>query len=119
MPLSRKRLLIVEDEYLVAMDLAYAVEELGAEVSEIAGSLEKAMMAADRDIDGALIDVQLGEEKSFPVIEKLAAAQIPFILMTGYHVSILPENMHHYPRIMKPFSDRELKRVTKEVLLEV
>lgn len=118
MPLSKKRLLIVEDEYLVAMDLAEAVEQLGAEVTEIAGSLQQAMAAAVDDIDGALIDVQLGKEKSFPVVEKLSAAGIPFILMTGYDVSILPEDMRDHPRIAKPFSEPELRKVTREVLLQ-
>lgn len=116
-PLSSKRLLIVEDEYLVAMELAMAVEELGGEVAALAGRLSDAMEAAGQQIDGALVDVQLGSEKSFPLVEKLAAAQIPLILMTGYDPSVLPEDIRRHPRLAKPFVPAELERMARQVFL--
>ncbi|KHK89024.1 response regulator [Novosphingobium malaysiense] len=118
MPLAKKRLLIVEDEYLVAMDLAEAIEALGAVVACIAGDLKTAMAVAETDIDGALVDVQLGADKSFPLIDKLSAAGIPIILMTGYDFGVLPDRLRIHPRIAKPFSEAELRQVTLQVLLE-
>ena len=116
-PLSAKRLLIVEDEFLLAMELADAVEEMGAEIAALTGRLSEAMEAADALIDGALIDVQLGNEKSFPLVEKLNAAGIPLILMTGYDVNVLPEAMRQHPRLTKPFSPAQLEKISREVFL--
>jgi CheY-like chemotaxis protein len=110
-PLRNKRLMVVEDEFLVATELAYALEEMGAEITAMTGHLAEAMKAADQQLDGALIDVQLGSEKSYPLVEKLSGAGVPFILITGYDTSALPEHMQELPRLDKPFAAEQLTQL--------
>lgn len=112
-PLAGLRVLIVEDEYLIAYQLAGAMEELGAEVADMAGSLQDAMEAADRPIDGALVDVHLNGEMSFPLIDKLNDSGVPFILMTGYDPSALPAPLISHPRVTKPFEPSQLQKIVR------
>lgn len=116
-PLSGKRILIVEDEYLVAMELADEMEQLGAEIVALTGSLDEAMRAADDALDGALVDLQLGGDKAFAVAEKLRRARVPVILTTGYDVAGLPEGLRDCPRITKPFSPDQLRRMAEHVFV--
>lgn len=91
------------------------MEDLGAEITAIAGQLAEAMEAADRPIDGALVDVQLGREQSLPLIEKLSEAGIPFILMTGYDPSVLPATLAAYPRLAKPSPSALLEKMARDI----
>jgi CheY-like chemotaxis protein len=80
------RILVVEDEGLVAMMIEDLLEDLGC---ELAGSLASvgaalAWIEAGGDADGALLDVNLGGEPVFPVAEALRARGIPFAFATGY-----------------------------------
>ena len=84
--LIRKRVLIVEDEALLAMDLQFAFEDEGAEIIGPALSLEQAIRAAasgDR-IDGAVLDVDLGGHDVFPVAHMLQERGVPFVFHTGH-----------------------------------
>ncbi len=108
--LAGRRLLIVEDEYLIASDLAWSLEELGAEVLGPAGSVEDALTLIERQdrlLDGAVLDVNLGRESVFPVADSLLAAGIPFVFLTGYDRVIIPKAYASVPRYEKPF-DRGL-----------
>lgn len=113
--LKGKRLLIVEDEYLVAMELSTAMEDMGADVVGMTGSLAEALEMAKGPLDGALVDVQLGQDKSFALLDKLLAAGIPFILTTGYDVAVLPEHLRHCPRIAKPILPARLEKLVEQV----
>lgn len=113
-PLHDKRILVVEDEFLVALDLSDIVERLGAAEVRTAGTLGEALAAADERFDGAFVDVQLRDEKSFPVIEKLRAAGVPLILTTGYDPGTLPAHVGDLPRIAKPFAPTELRRAVED-----
>jgi ActR/RegA family two-component response regulator len=119
MPVSNslygKRLLIVEDEILVAMELGQTMEDMGAEIAATTGSLSEALEMAEMPLDGALVDVQLGEEKSFVLVEKLLAAGVPLILTTGYDVAVLPEHLRGCPRIAKPILPTRLEKLVQEV----
>ena len=81
-----KRILIVEDEALVAMELQFAFEDEGAEVVGPAQSLMKALETAthDSDIDLALLDVDIAGENVFPVAELLRRRGVPFAFHTGH-----------------------------------
>ena len=111
--LARKRLLLVEDEYLVAADLAYALERAGAEVVGPAGSVADALELVrdegDR-LDGAVLDVNLGGERVFPVADALAERGVPFIFATGYDASIIPSTHADAPRHEKPVDRVRLLR---------
>lgn len=115
LPLSGLRILIVEDEFVVAMEVAQQIEDLGATVVASVGSLEEARQEAAKGVDGVLLDVQVGNDKTFELAEALQAAGTPFILTTGFDRSLLPAHLRDSPRLSKPFAPVELKRVATEV----
>ena len=88
--MSRRRIMIVEDEALVAMMVEDLLTEIGCEISGSFGAVDDAL-AWLRDaatpppaLDGAVLDVNIGGTLVFPVAERLRAAGIPFIFATGY-----------------------------------
>jgi len=84
MTLRDRRVLIIEDEPIIAMGLADDVAPLGAKVGAKVGTVASALDAiAATDLDGAILDVQLGREMSFRVADALAAHHIPFVFMSG------------------------------------
>ncbi|MEY8839454.1 response regulator [Cribrihabitans sp. XS_ASV171] len=105
-----KRILVVEDEYLVAADLSETLQELGATVVGPVSSVQEALAAvtSDQTLDGATLDVTLGQEKSFGVAEALQKRGVPFVLLTGYDDRSLPENLRDVPRCDKPFDVHKL-----------
>lgn len=114
-PLSGLRILIVEDEFLVAMELSEEMERLGARVTASVGSLAEARREARVQIDGVLLDVQLGEERTYDLAAELQASGTPFILTTGFDVDLLPTALRDSPRLSKPFSPLDLKRIATRV----
>ena len=81
-----KRILIVEDEALLAMEMQFAFEDEGAEVLGPALSLEAAttLVAGTPEIDAAILDVDLGGHDVYPVASLLAARGVPFLFHTGH-----------------------------------
>lgn len=98
------RVLIVEDEYYLAAELAEALCDRGAEIVGPVATLEDAIRAIEADrIDRAILDVNLRGKMSFPVADRLEAAGIPYVIATGYSADSLPERFRAKPRIEKPF----------------
>ncbi len=84
MTLRDKRILIVEDEPFIALDLACAVEDAGGEPVGPATSVRRALaLVGDGGIDGAILDVDLVDGHSVPVLEVLAARGVPVVIHTG------------------------------------
>ena len=109
------RILIVEDEYYLAADLAEALRARGAEVVGPAGTLEDAVRAVESNwIDRAILDVNLRGEMSFPIADRLEAAGIPYVIATGYTAESLPERFRMKPRIEKPFKPDAVARMMLE-----
>ncbi|WP_246799887.1 response regulator [Rhizobium indicum] len=114
---KKPRVLVVEDEAMVAMQTEDMLVDLGFEVAAIASSLEEALKRSSvADFDVAVLDVNLRGEKVFPVAEALLALQIPFVFTTGYGVGGVREDLRHAPVIVKPFSAPELQQKLKEVM---
>lgn len=109
---NRRRLLIVEDTALVAMMLEDIVTDLGWDVVGPATALAQAcQLARDRDIDAAILDVDLDGKMSWEAAEILKARGIPFAFSTGYDgATILPPQMGDCPVISKPFDFLDIKR---------
>jgi CheY-like chemotaxis protein len=108
MPLSGCRILVVEDEWVIAADVALALEEAGATIvgpySSVVDSLEH---LGDLDaIDGAVIDVGLNGETSFPLADAFRTTAMPFVFLTGVDRHKLPERFASVPHMLKPF-DRD------------
>ena len=85
MPEARCRVLLVEDEPMIAFALEDMVIELGYEVVGPAYRLPEALDLAGREqFDAAVLDVNLNEQQSFPVADLLTSRGIPFLFATGY-----------------------------------
>jgi CheY-like chemotaxis protein len=105
------RLLVVEDEALVAMALEDMLDALGCVVVDVAGTVSRGVaLAADAalPLDGAILDVNLGGEKVYPVAERLAARGVPFVFCTGYGRAGIANDFAHVPTLSKPYSERQL-----------
>ena len=118
--LKGRRVLIAEDEYLVAMDLALSLENLGIEIVGPAGTLEGALELVKRTdrLDGAVLDVNLRGQRVFPVAETLAQRNIPFIFTTGYDAAVIPEPYAGAPRCEKPVNNSQVIGWSKSVWAE-
>jgi CheY-like chemotaxis protein len=103
---SAPRIIVVEDEYLLASDLAYAFSLAGAEVVGIAGTVAGALRMIEdyRDLDGAALDMNLQGSIAGPVADALLARGIPFVITTGYDRRQLGREYKHVRRFEKPFT---------------
>ena len=101
--LSGYRILYAEDEALVALDTAQALENEGATVIGPANNIADATRMLVEKIDCAVLDVNLGNESVAPLVRELEAARIPLVLVTGYEESDLPVLWRTWPIFRKPF----------------
>ena len=110
--LKGMRILLVEDEAMIAMLVEDMLLDGGAEVVGPAGGVKAALAAIDQnaDIDGALLDVNLGGEQSFEVADALAARNIPFVFVTGYGGEGVRDRYPDAPTLQKPFVTSDLER---------
>ncbi|MFO1081351.1 MAG: response regulator [Reyranellaceae bacterium] len=112
--LDGRRLLVVEDDYIIAIELARSLEELGAEVLGPVGTVRAALglVAKNRErLDGAVLDVNLGSELAYPIADALAERAIPFVFATGYDEFVIPAAYAGAPRCEKPVDNAALARV--------
>jgi len=113
------RVLIVEDEVLVAMDLASVLQRHGYVVVGLAGSVTEALaLVRKEEIDIALLDVNLGSKTVEPVANRLAERAIPFGLVTAYPSHIQPQSLRRRPCITKPFGTTEVTRLAARLVDE-
>ena len=108
------RILIVEDEALVAMLLEDMVADAGHEAVLAAASVGEALghvRERAEAFDFAILDVNLAGEASYPIAEALAAAGKPFAFSTGYGPGSLPAAWRDRPVLAKPFSGADLERL--------
>lgn len=109
-PLAGCRVLVVEDEALVAMMIEDVLQDLGCIIIGPASRLETAFrLANDEAPDIALLDVSVTGGKIFPVADMLLERGVPFALASGYGNWALPENLRNQPRLTKPFTPAQLK----------
>lgn len=107
--LRSRRVLVVEDEYMVAEDMQMELESLGAEVIGPAASVDEALaMLGENEVEFAIIDVNLGGELAFPVADALKTRGVHFVFTTGYDQSALPLRYAGFPRCEKPIDMRRL-----------
>jgi len=103
------RVLIVEDEMLLAFMLQDMLAEWGCAVVGPAGRVAKALsLAGSEALDGAILDVNLAGAEVYPVARALAARHIPFIFVSGFAASRLPKEWRDRPTLKKPFQPRDL-----------
>jgi CheY-like chemotaxis protein len=110
------RVLVVEDEVLVAVMLEGMIAELGHELIGTAAALEQALAMAQRDtFDFAILDVNLNGKEVGPVAGVLTSRGIPFAFCTGYGQRRLPEPYRGRPTLWKPFQRRDLEKIVSEI----
>jgi CheY-like chemotaxis protein len=116
--LSDARVLVVEDDPFIAMDLQDILAAHGAEVLGPVPTVPAALAAIGAERPNAvLLDVNLRGTKSVPVAAALRAAGIPFVLVTGYSRSQLDEpEMREVPIIPKPVTVERLVQVLRELI---
>jgi FOG: CheY-like receiver len=103
----------VEDEYLIAEDIRCLLEEAGAVVVGPAPTVTRALalIEAEPAIDGAILDVNLGGEKSFPVAEALRRRSAPFLFATGYNLDDMPPEWRSARCVIKPITPDTLATI--------
>jgi CheY-like chemotaxis protein len=118
-PLARCRVLVVEDEYFVADEMALALRALGAEIVGPVPTRDQALRiveSAER-IHAAILDINLRGESVFPVADILGERGIPFVFATGYDETAIPATYRDLPRWEKPFDPASLARALPSVTL--
>ncbi len=108
--LAGYRILVVEDDMMIALQVEEALQALGCLVIGPVGKLDAALrLAGDEQLDAAVLDVNVRGGQVFPVAERLMSRGIPFAFASGYGDWALPEAFRNQPRLTKPFTVRELK----------
>jgi CheY-like chemotaxis protein len=112
------RILLVEDEAMVAMIIEDTLNDLGCEILGPMSSIERALAAAQTTerIDGAFLDVNLRGELVYPVAEALEARGVPFAFVTGYGEQGIAERFRSAPVLTKPFLPETVEQlVTRDM----
>ena len=110
------RVLVVEDETLIAILIEEALQELGCVVVGPVARLDAALrLASSEALDAAVLDVTIRGGHIQPVAEQLLARGIPFVLASGYGDWSLPENLRDQPRLTKPFAQRQLEEQLRKL----
>lgn len=110
--LAGVRVLLIEDEMMVAMLIEEALQELGCKVVGPISRLENAALTLDAErFDCALLDINLRGEVVYPVAEQLTRLGVPFGFVTGYGTADLDASFANRPVLHKPFAVDELVAV--------
>jgi two-component SAPR family response regulator len=105
------KVLVVEDESIVALDIENMLEEIGCKVVASVPRLVKALyLASSLDIDLAVLDINLAGEVVYPLALRLADRGIPFVFSTGYSTTTLPAELRDRPLVKKPVTLGSLKK---------
>jgi two-component sensor histidine kinase/CheY-like chemotaxis protein len=110
--LESKRVLVVEDEPLVSMELESNLTDAGCEVAGAAGNFAEAkLLCSDVHCDAALLDANLAGHRVDELAVILTQRGIPFAFVTGYAREALPQGFQHAMILKKPFTQKDLVRV--------
>jgi two-component sensor histidine kinase/CheY-like chemotaxis protein len=114
--ISGQRIMIVEDEALVAMILEDQLQEIGLSIVATCASIPEAMMAIDRNApDAAILDVNLGGQLVYPVADRLMDLHIPFVFVTGYGRESIDRRYDSIHVLEKPVERQALEAVFAKV----
>src|SRR6187455_3505704 len=107
-----RRILVVEDEFLIRMLLEDMLTDLGYELVGVAGRVDEASeLAKTKDFDLAILDVNLDGHDVYPVADLIGKRGLPFMFVTGYGGRGLPDTYRDRPTLQKPFQLDELKKM--------
>jgi CheY-like chemotaxis protein len=120
--LAGRRVLVVEDHFLIALDMEVMLRALGARVVDLASGIGDALAAIERcPPDFAILDLKLGTKATaLPIAEALLALAIPFVVVTGYDdFTAIPASMQSAPVIRKPVPFGTLQAVLATLSLSI
>lgn len=109
--LQGRRILVIEDDFLVAQALRGVLEDAGAKVVGPIGWADEAMAFIESgaaDFDSAVLDVDLHGDKTYAIADWLATRNVRFVFATGYGADALDPRYVNYPRCEKPFDPSAL-----------
>lgn len=113
----RWSVLILEDDWLVALDIAGLVQDAGHEVVGPASTVAAALDLVDQShVDVALLDINLQEERSYTVAEALDARRIPFAFLSGYVAEDIAPEFRDRVLVNKPFAPEQLIETLETML---
>ncbi|MDK4715429.1 response regulator [Rhizobium sp. CNPSo 4039] len=115
--LKNLRILVVEDEYLLAMELSDFLNDAGALVIGPVGTLDDAFELIGKTslIDGAILDINLGGEAVFPAADKLMERNVPILFTSGYDAGGLPSRFKHCDLLGKPNDMAKLRETIRRM----
>lgn len=115
---ARVRILIVEDEPLIALQLQSELEDEGYQVIGPAHNLKRGLeLVSTEALDAALVDVSLGAQLSVAIADELLARSIPFAFTTGYSDGhLLPERLRRVPCMNKPYRQENVVELLKRLV---
>jgi CheY-like chemotaxis protein len=112
-----RRVLVVEDEFMIRMLLEDMLAELGYTIALTAAHLDEALRAAQNaDFDVAVLDVNLNGMPISPVADALVLRGMPFVFATGYGEAGLPDVYRDRPALKKPFQLDKLEEALQRAL---
>ena len=115
--MKEQRILVIEDEFLIAMEIASALEEAGFSGVEIADNEAQALhRIATEHWDGVVADANLNGQRINRVVVTVCERSIPFIIVTGYGKRALPASIGDAPVVEKPFDGPTLAAALNRVL---
>ena len=111
------RILLVEDEYMIAQDMAHEIRTFGAEVLGPVGTVGEAMRLVDSgtEFDAAFLDLNLNGDFSYPLVDVLRDRGVRIIFTPGYDEHVIPQRYADIPRCAKPVTRLVLQRMMETV----
>jgi len=115
--LRGRRVLIAEDEYLLASKMVEEFAKLGVETIGPASTVKRALDLVEHcgPLDAAMLDIKLRNEMIFPVADALRARGVPFVFTSGYNQKIIPDRYKDVVRYEKPFDVAQIARVVAQI----
>lgn len=113
-----KRVLIVEDQWMLGDDLATILRNAQMAVTGPIGTVSDALAALETtEFDAALLDIDLHGVQSFEVAAVLSAKEIPFAFVSGYGHKLVPDGFNGVPFLCKPITSGKVLSLTRELCL--
>jgi CheY-like chemotaxis protein len=114
--LEGKRVLIVEDQFLIADDLQRILREDGAKVVGPVGRRDEALIRIyNEPIDLAVLDIKLDDEEVYPAVDELRRRGIPFVFVTGYAPQSVRPDYRSAPYVEKPYEPAKLRALLRRL----
>jgi DNA-binding NtrC family response regulator len=115
MKLANRRILVVEDEPIIAWELTVLLASAGAIALGPVQTVKAALHLVEKEpIDCAVLNVELRGERSYPIAEVLTKKQVPFAFVTEYDDSVIPEPFRGRPIVEKPLDEsRVIETIAK------